>query len=89
MKDRAKERKLTPLRTEQTVAYLGLKKETQLYGLVARRKIPYRRIGAGKRGGRLVFFKEELDDWMREKLDDGVGLTFEEWKKRQAAEEDR
>jgi len=83
MSEKAKEeRKLTPLRIEQTVAYLGLKKEAQIYSLVARRKIPYRRIGQGKRGGRLIFYKEELDDWMREKLHEASGLTLEEWKKK-------
>ena len=56
---------------KQASRYLGIK-EGALYKLVQRRGVPY-----GRRGGRLVYDKHRLDEWI-EACHKKHGVTLEE-----------
>ena len=58
------------LNTEQMAVFLGCSPGA-VRNMVMRRKIPYR-----KAGGRLVFIRAEIDQWIQF----SEGLTLEQWK---------
>jgi excisionase family DNA binding protein len=60
------------MNTEETAAFLG-RTPGAIRNLVMRRKIPFR-----KAGGRLLFLREEIKEWIMA----SPGLTLKEWEER-------
>jgi predicted DNA-binding transcriptional regulator AlpA len=60
---------------------------TAIYAMVARKELPHRRTGQGDRGGKLIFIRSEIDEWVRRQLDEGPlaagrGLSLQQWEQR-------
>jgi hypothetical protein len=62
------------LNAEDVARIYPFKSASAVRTLASRRKIPFRKVG-----GRLVFLRSELDDWIK----NSPGLTIEEYKKKE------